>query len=102
MKIVNKRKFVKSVSIVIILISALIFFEKNIYSKVEVTYKEDYIYKGDTLWSIAKNEIENNKYFENKDIRDVVRELKNVNNLSNSNLVEGKKIKIPVYNNNLN
>lgn len=100
MKIVNKRKFVRTVSIFILLISALIFFSKNIYSKVEITYKEDYIYTGDTLWSIAKNEIENNKYFENKDIRDVVRELKDVNNLSNSNLVEGKKIRIPVYNNN--
>ena len=100
MKIVNKRKFVRTVSIFILLISALIFFSKNIYSKVEITYKEDYIYTGDTLWSIAKNEIENNKYFENKDIRDVVRELKYVNNLSNSNLVEGKKIRIPVYNNN--
>lgn len=102
MKIINKRKFVRTVSIFILFISALIFFSKNIYLNVEITYKEDYIYTGDTLWSIAKNEIENNKYFENRDIRDVVSQLKDINNFSNSNLVEGQKIRIPVYNNNFN
>jgi len=39
----------------------------------------------------------NNKYFEGKDIRYVIEELKKVNNLSNSNLTEGDKIKIPNY-----
>lgn len=46
---------------------------------------------------IAKNEIENNKYFENKDIREVVNELKTINNLSTSSLYEGDKLKIPQY-----
>lgn len=55
------------------------------------------MYSGDTLWSIAQNELENNKYFEGKDIRYVIEELKKVNNLSNSNLTEGDKIKIPNY-----
>ena len=41
--------------------------------------------------------IENNKYFEGKDIRYVIEELKKVNNLSNSNLTEGDKIRIPNY-----
>lgn len=38
-----------------------------------------------------------NKYFENRDIRIVVDELKAVNNFSNSELYEGQKIKIPIY-----
>lgn len=96
MKIVNKRKFIRSISILVI-ISSLIIFSKSTYSKGEITYKEDYIYSGDTLWNISKNEIENNKYFENKDIRDVVSELKEINNLSESNLKVGEKIKIPIY-----
>lgn len=97
MKIVNKKKFIKSISILILIISSLIIFSKNTYSKVEITYREDYIYSGDTLWSISKNEIQNNRYFKNKDIREVVSELKNINNFSEVNLEVGKKIKIPIY-----
>ena len=97
MKIVNKIKFFRTISIFIILLGAIIIFSKNTYSKGEISYKEDYIYTGDTLWSIAESELENNKYFENKDIRAVVNELKNVNNLSNSELYEGEKIIIPIY-----
>lgn len=97
MKIVNKIKFFRTISIFIILLGAIIIFSKNTYSKGEISYKEDYIYTGDTLWNIAESELENNKYFENKDIRAVVNELKNVNNLSNSELYEGEKIIIPIY-----
>ena len=97
MKIVNKGKFIKTNLILIIIVGAIIGFTTNTYSKVETKYKEEYIYAGDTLWSIAKEELENNKYFEGKDIRYVVDELKKVNNLSSSNLSEGDKIKIPNY-----
>ena len=97
MKIVNKRKFFRSISILLLIISSLMFFSKSTYSRGEITYKENFIYSGDTLWSISKNEIANNKYFENRDIRDVVSELKNINNLSESNLEVGDKIKIPIY-----
>ena len=86
MKIVNKTKFVRTISILGAIILAFIIFSSNTYSKGEIKYREDYIYSGDTLWSIAKNEIENNKYFENKDIREVVNELKTVNNFSVSEL----------------
>lgn len=96
MKIVNKTKFVRTISILIILICTVIIFSKTTYSKGDISYKEEYIYAGDTLWNIAKNEIENNKYFENKDIRFVVNELKTINNFSNSKLYEGQKIKIPI------
>ena len=97
MKIVNKTKFIRTISIFIILSGTIVIFSKNTYSKGEITYKEDYIYSGDTLWSIAKNEIENNKYFENKDIRAVINELRTVNNFSGAELYEGEKIKIPIY-----
>lgn len=96
-RIINKAKFIRTISILIIIIGAVIFFSKNAYSKGEIKYKEVYIYPGDTLWSISKEETIINKYFYNKDIRDVVLELKDINNLRDSNLVEGKKIKIPIY-----
>ena len=97
MKIVNKGKFIKTNLILIIIVGAIIGFTTNTYSKVETKYKEEYVYSGYTLWSIAQNELENNKYFEGKDIRHVIEELKKVNNLSNSNLTEGDKIRIPNY-----
>lgn len=97
MKIVNKGKFIKTNLILIIIVGAIIGFATNTYSKVETNYKEEYVYSGDTLWSIAQNELENNKYFEGKDIRYVIEELKKVNNLSNSNLIEGDKIRILNY-----
>ena len=97
MKIVNKGKFIKTNLLLIIIVGAIIGFTTNTYSKVETKYKEEYVYSGDTLWSIAQNELENNKYFEGKDIRYVIDELKKVNNLSNSNLTEGDKIRIPNY-----
>ena len=97
MKIVNKGKFIKTNLILIIIVGAIIGFTTNTYSKVETKYKEEYVCAGDTLWSIAQEELENNKYFEGKDIRYVVNELKKVNNLANANLNEGDKLKIPSF-----
>ena len=65
------------------------------YSKSKIAYKEDYILKGDTLWSIAENEINTNEYYKNSDIRDVMYEIKELNNIKNENLEIGQKIIIP-------
>lgn len=97
MRIVNKAKFIRSNVILAILISSIVIFATNAYSNVEIKYKEEYVCTGDTLWSIAQEELENNKYFEGKDIRYVVNELKNVNNLASANLKEGDKLKIPSF-----
>ena len=97
MRIVNKAKFIRSNVILAILISSIVIFATKAYSNVETKYKEEYVCAGDTLWSIAQEELENNKYFEGKDIRYVVNELKNVNNLASANLKEGHKLKIPSF-----
>ena len=97
MKIVNKAKFIRSNVILVILISSIVIFATKAYSNVETKYKEEHVCAGDTLWSIAQEELENNKYFEGKDIRYVVNELKKVNNLASANLKEGDKLKIPSF-----
>lgn len=97
MKIVNKRKFIRMISILLIILLALIFFSKSTYSKVNVTYKESYICNGDTLWSIANEQCIENEYFQGKDIRYIVNELKQVNNLKTCDVYVGEKIKIPTY-----
>ena len=98
MKIVNKKKFIRSTSITISLIIFIILMLSNIsFSHTENSYKEISIVSGDSLWSIARYERANNQYFENKDIRAVINELRNVNNFSGAELYEGEKIKIPIY-----
>lgn len=97
MRIVNKKKFIRSMSITIGLIIFIILMLANIsFSHTEINYKEISISSGDTLWSIAKYEKNNNDYFENKDIRDIVDEIKYVNNLNASNLNVGDKLSIPI------
>lgn len=97
MKIVNVKKFVRTISILVILILIIILFSNKTYSKVDTKYKEESIILGDTLWSISQEESKNNKYFENKDIREIVSEIKRINKLDNLDLKEGQKLVIPTY-----
>lgn len=94
-KIVNKKKFLRSCILLMGIIIVAILGINNTYSKAEITYKEDYIIKGDTLWSIAENEVNTNNYYKNKDIRKVMYEIKELNNIKNENLEIGQKIIIP-------
>ncbi len=96
-KKINIKKFLRSSIITILLVIALILILSNIsLSHNNVNYKKISIQSGDTLWSIAKFEKDNNEYFENKDIRDIVYEIQDLNNLSSSNLKIGEQINIPI------
>lgn len=96
MRIVNMKKFVRSVSITIGLVMFIIIMLTNIsFSHTEIKYKEIAVSSGDTLWAIAKYEKDNNIYFENKGIRDIIDEIKFVNKLDSSNLSIGDKLNIP-------
>lgn len=97
MKIVNKKKFIRSISITIGLVVFIILILINTsFSHTEIVYKKVAIISGDTLWSIAKHEKNNNLYFEDKDIRDIVDEIKFLNNLNSSNLKIGDELNIPI------
>ncbi len=97
MKIVNKKKFLRSmmmlIGLVILIVLGLI--TTTTYSKTEIGYKEDYVLKGDTLWSIAEQEVNQNEYYKNKDIREVMYEIRQLNHITNDNLEIGQKIIIP-------
>ena len=96
MRIVDKRKFFRMVLFVIGILFFIIFtFSNKSFSKGEIKEKEIYVSNGDTLWSIASEEKNNNLYYENKDIRDIIYEIKQMNNIeNNSTLVVGQKITI--------
>lgn len=94
MRVVNKKKFIKMVSLIIGIISILFICFSNIsFSKEKMKTKVVYVSNGDTLWSIAEYEQENNIYYENKDIRDIIYEIKKLNNLEkNTSLNIGQKL----------
>lgn len=95
-KRINIKKFLRSSIITILLIVILILILSNIsLSHNNINYKKVSIQSGDTLWSIARFEKDNNEYFEDKDIRDIVYEIQDLNKLSSSNLKIGEQINIP-------
>ncbi len=97
-KIVNKYKLIRMIVILISLICVIIFLSNNqTYSNTEERYKIEYVTKGETLWEIAENEIKENSYFKNKNIQNVILEIKRQNNMTTSDLKEGMKLKIPIY-----
>ena len=94
MKIVNMKKFLRMTLIIFVIIVGISLYFSNVsFSKGDITTKTVNVTKGDTLWSIAREEQENNAYYENKDIRDIIYEIKKLNKLdNNSNLKIGQKL----------
>ena len=96
MKIVNSRKFIRSLFFLIGLVLVISMFISNVsFSNKELSYKEIYASSGDTLWSLAKEESKNNIYYSDKDLRYIVKDIKKINDLENSELSIGQKLIIP-------
>lgn len=97
MRIVNVKKFLRMILLIIGIVIAICFcFSNKAYSRGETSEKTIYVANGDTLWSIAANEQEKNSYYLDKDIRDIIYEIKKLNNLENNNLSIGQKLIIKV------
>ena len=97
-RIINKYKFIRSITILLCLISiAICVANHKTYSNSETKYKTEYVVKGETLWEFAEEEIQKNAYFQDEDIQNVILELKEINQMTTSNLSEGMEIKIPTY-----
>lgn len=97
MKIVNVFKFVRAIFLIIIVLIFISLFLTNsiTLSHTETQYKELYIGAGETLWSIAKVELKENPYYFNKDIREIISDIKHRNELNTSALYIGQKLLIP-------
>jgi len=99
-KIVNMKKFIRSI-VVILGIAMLLTF---LLTKASLSHNENEqmnygtisVCEGDTLWEIAINQKQNNPYYQDKDVRFVVNELRKLNGLNNANLQIGQELKIPV------
>lgn len=95
MRIKNKRRFITIFTILGLIILFIIMLSKQSYSKVEIGSKTIYVASGDTLWTIAEQEQKNNRYYEDKKIRDILDDIKFKNNLSDSYIYAGQKLDIP-------
>ena len=99
MKIVDKNKFIKMITVIIGIITLIIFFfSGSSFSKGEIKTKTFCVSSGDTLWSIASYEQENNDYYKDKDVRQIICELRKLNNIgNNTNLTVGQELNINCY-----
>ena len=96
-KIVNHRKFRRRIILVVFILSCIVFNINNtVSSEDKIEYKTLTVTSGDTLWSIAKTEQENNQYYKDRDIREIISNIKEINNLDSSNLSIAQNLKIPV------
>lgn len=97
MKIVNVKKFIRSICIILGLIFVLsLIFAKSTLSHKEVEYVSISVTQGDTLWGIAEDLQSTNDYYKNKDIRYIISDIKSINNLESSNLYVDQELMIPV------
>lgn len=95
-RITDFNKFTRSIILLLFIIVLLIVLSNNAFSHEETKYKTIYVSSGDTIWSIAKDEIKENNFFKNKSTREVVYQIQSINNLSSSNLYIGQKLMIPI------
>ena len=88
-RIVNRRKFIRSTAILIFVLIALFNVSIAKSNKEEAEIVEYTISRGETLWSIAS------KYTpDSKDVRETIYEIKKLNNMEDSNIYENQVIKI--------
>lgn len=89
-RIVNNKKFIRSIAIVIFLLIAI--FNVSIAKSSNEAEIIDYtIAPGQTLWSIAKEYTPNSK-----DIRQTIYEIKQLNNMTDSTIYPGQTIQIKI------
>lgn len=89
----NVKKMVKNI---ILIVAVLLLFKAAISYQIAKTDYNTYDYlvvNNDTLWTIAGQICD-----ENKNIRNVIIDIKEINNLKDSTIYVGQTIKLPIYN----
>ena len=86
MRIVNKKRFIISIVIIIALLISLF---NLCFAKTEVVTEDYVVSAGETLWSIAS---ENKKA--GQDVREYIYELREVNNMNDCMIYPNQVIKI--------
>ena len=95
MKINNKFKFIRSTIIMLSIIIFISIITNKVFSHKEVEFKIICIESGDTLWTIATMESQVNDYYKNKDIRYIINDIMEKNNLDSNNIKVDQTLQIP-------
>lgn len=91
MRIVNRKKFIRSMAILIFLLIGLFNISIANTNKKEAEIIDYTITPGETLWSIAGEYTPNSK-----DVRETIYEIKKLNNMTDSTVYENQTIKIKI------
>ncbi|WFA09735.1 LysM peptidoglycan-binding domain-containing protein [Tissierella sp. Yu-01] len=96
--IVDSKRFFAFITFVLLIFSlvlTLIFtFSKAHSSSYNQEYKEYHVVTGDSLWDISLRNMP-----EDYDVREMIYNIKKLNNMETSEIYHGDTIKIPIYNN---
>lgn len=94
----SKKKLLRAIVLIIgLTIGLVLIMTGKTLSHQDLTYKKVAVVSGDTLWEIAKQEKESNDYYKDNDIRDIISDIKMVNNLKSSDLHADQVLEIPTY-----
>lgn len=94
----DRKKLLRAILIIMgIIVFINILIPDKSFSKPQLKYKTVSVLSGDTLWAIAKVEQEENSYYQGKDVRDIVQDIKRINNLGTANLKVNQTLEIPTY-----
>ena len=90
-------KFIRSISalLFIFIIMMFLFASATSSHNENIEYKIISVVSGDTLWSIAEREQARNPYYKGKDVREILYDIKEINNLENNNIYINQTIKVP-------
>lgn len=98
MVVKDKKKFIRGIILILTITIALVLLMTNVtLSHQEIKYKKVSVVSGDTLWKIAEKEQNKNAYYKNKDVRDIIEDIKEKNNLETSSLKVNQALEIPIY-----
>lgn len=92
----NGKVVIKNVVILFMILSALGAFMTFSSAKEEKQSYEYVVLESDTLWNISAD-ICKKSDDNNLNVQKIVKEIKKLNNLDNSNIYEGQTIKLPIY-----
>ncbi len=85
----NKKRFSIFLVVVALLVNALLI-TNTVYGYKNINHKTITVRYGDTLWEIA------GRYNNRGDIRNFIYDIKELNKLDSSDIIEGMELKIPV------
>lgn len=92
---INAKRMFLNILFVLGLFVLFNIFTSQIFGKKDIQTIDITVKSGDTLWGISSNICKNDSSL---NIQEVIYDIKEINNLTSSEIMEGKIIQVPIYN----